>query len=262
MAGLGGGPEPRGHTLVPCVLETAGSRQRARLRKIRAHGVTSPSQLERPEHYRFRGLPLRACRAVHRRGIWRGVGKLGRVHTEVTEKGKAAEGHREREFALRAEHNRHYSVVLHGFAFLGPPCEPLPTRNKWAVGHGSPSQKSAQHHHRSLNNSGHSPGNPVRTPGSPRKIRRERRRPASHCRNNRQRLRTPSPCLARQGDGPLVEGHECFATQPGALVGDRPIGKIAAGIQDGEAKLSSRPVHHHIARIHQTANGRSHVILW
>jgi hypothetical protein len=64
-----------------------------------------------------------------------------------------------------------------------------------------------------------------------------------------------------QSDRVLVEGHEYFAAQPSPLIHDRAIGKIAAGLKDGKAELSSRPVHHHIARIHQTANGRRHVIL-
>ena len=47
--------------------------------------------------------------------------------------------------------------------------------------------------------------------------------------------------------------------RPASSVGDHAIGKIAAGT--GKAKLSSRLVHHHIAHIHQAADGRRHVVL-
>ena len=49
------------------------------------------------------------------------------------------------------------------------------------------------------------------------------------------------------------------------LVGDRAIGEIAAGLEDGEARLGRRPVHHHIARIHQTVERpppRHPLVVW
>ncbi|MGE0222580.1 MAG: hypothetical protein AB7S57_04910 [Acetobacteraceae bacterium] len=46
-----------------------------------------------------------------------------------------------------------------------------------------------------------------------------------------------------------------------AFMGDCAIGEVAAGLQGGEAELRGRPVHHHIAGIHQTATGRCYIIL-
>jgi len=63
----------------------------------------------------------------------------------------------------------------------------------------------------------------------------ERRFPRSVCFvPSTQKLRR-SALPGQQGNGLLVEGHECFAAQPGPLVGDHAIGKIAAGIEDGKA---------------------------
>ena len=95
----------------------------------------------------------------------------------------------------------------------------------------------------------------IREQNSPRKPAHEQRVPEFYAKSS-----SPQALLCDQGNSLFVERRKRVAAEPIALIGDQPVGKIAAGV-DRQSELDRRPVDRNVTDVEQSLERGSNLLL-